>query len=398
MLMLDLSYLLTLCKLITNSQKHTKNHFFDCMASTHLDPDVLCFLVETMKDSLSHISPSPQYPLGNKALQDLNNAEHTLIKCLNAPKTSQIVWTSGATESINLALQGTAKAYKHQRTHIITTALEHSATASTVRQLAKQGFDVEYLPCSSGGLVSLESLRRALRPNTLMVSIHHVHNELGIVQDIKTICDLTASHGVLSHLDCAQSIGKVKLDLSKLRADFVSLSAHKCHGPKGIGALYRRQNPKRQLVPILFGGGQQYSLRPGTPNTALISAMAMAVRLAVEKQNPRTEHLLELRTRFLQSLPPSVLVNSPLEHSVPHCINISLPMSVSVETVKELKAHFCISSFSACNHQAISDSLTAIGLANPLHLRTLRIGLTHTHTVSDVLELAEAINRCVRGA
>lgn len=256
--------------------------YFDYAASTPVDPAVIRVMEDTLKTQF--FNPSAQYQSDNPTKQLIRNAQQQVASTINAP-TESIIWTSGATESNNLAILGCAHFYQTFKKHIITSTIEHSSIKSTIRQLENSGFDVSYIPVDNQGIIDIDKLKDVIRHDTLLVSVIAVQNEIGTIQPLKKIADIAHSKGAYFHVDAAQAIGKIPVDVEADSIDLMSLSAHKCYGPKGIGALYQRQHPKVMLQPTLYGGQQQLNIRPGTLPTHQILGMAKAYQLTRENHD-----------------------------------------------------------------------------------------------------------------
>ena len=371
------------------------HYYFDHMASTPIDGKVLKSMMDIMQSPQYTYNPSEQTIYGQQAQQHFEEAANSILAALQAPDTAEIIWTSGATEASNLAIIGTAQAYGHLAKHILSSTIEHSATLEALNHLKQQGYDIELIPPNQAGIITPSAVADRIRSDTLMLTLHHVNNEIGTIQDIHTIGNICQQHGVLTHFDCAQSIGKQPLILNQIKADYISLSAHKCYGPKGIGALYRSKQPHRKLKPILFGGHQQHNLRPGTASLALVTGMVMCVQEAVNHFEPRQEHIQSLFELFTTHLPHQTLWRGCRERRIPHNINIDVPQ-LSLEDIKHIRDEYLISAFSACNAQGYSHVLSTLDVAHQSQQRTLRIGLGKDNTTSQCMSLIERINHQAR--
>ena len=286
-----------------------------------------------------------------------------------------MIWTSGATESDNLAIKGIAHFYQKKGKHIITTAIEHKAVLDSCRQLEREGFEVTYLEPESNGLISLEKLEAAIQEGTILISIMHVNNEIGVVQDLEAIGKLARAHKIFFHSDAAQSVGKVEIDVNKMNVDLMSFSAHKVYGPKGVGALYVRRKPRVRLEAQMHGGGHERGMRSGTLAVHQIAAMGEAFRIAREEMASETERLQALRDRFLQGIEgmEEVYVNGDLDHRVPGNINVSFNF-VEGESLMMALSRLAVSSGSACTSASLEPSyvLRAIGRNDELAHSSIR--------------------------
>ncbi len=344
--------------------------YFDSMASTPIHPEVLAQMHEVYQNYPGN--PSSDHSYGEILQNKIELARHQIITATNA-ENYEIIWTSGATEAINLSIQGAAQAYKRQGKHLITFATEHKATLETFKYLAEQGFVTSILPVASDGLISLQALKAAITNTTILVSICHVNNEIGCIQDLKALVTAIQAYGCLVHIDAAQSIGKVKLDLNSIPADFVSLSAHKFYGPQGAGALLVRNTPKRQLMPLLYGGSQQ-PMRPGTIPAALIVGMGAAIKLASNYSTTT----LKMHDKILKMLTKlgGVTIHGCQKNRVPHNLNIHIA-GLDSESLKLMLSNIALASGSACNAKSPEPShvLLALGYTKEHAAHALRISI-----------------------
>ncbi len=297
------------------------------------------------------------------------------------------VWTSGATESNNLALKGAAHFYADKGKHIITVQTEHKAVLDTVRELERQGFDATYLEPEPNGLIDLEKFKAALRPDTTIVSVMLVNNEIGVIQDIAAIGEICRERGVLFHVDAAQATGKVAIDLQKLKVDLMSFSAHKTYGPKGIGALYVRRKPRVRLEAQMHGGGHERGFRSGTLATHQIVGMGEAFRIAKEEMASENERIRMLRDRLWKGLSSmeEVYLNGDLEHRVPHNLNVSFNFVEGESLIMAVK-DIAVSSGSACTSASLEPSyvLRALGRNDELAHSSIRFTIGRFTTVEEV--------------
>lgn len=364
---------------------------FDQMATTMIDADIAQHMAEIMHQPCYGANPSSHHPLGRQALELLDESKQVILKTLKAPVVSDFIFTSGATESINLACFGMAHAYQKHAKHIISTTIEHSATLEVLEQLTHQGFDVTLLSPDHQGIIHEQALVEAIKPETFLFSIHHVNNEIGSIQPIDSLIRVCRNHGILTHIDAAQSLGKCPLNLTETTPDFMSFSGHKAHGPKGVGGLYCRNKPKRKLIPLLYGGHSPQKYRPGTPCIALAQGLMKTFVSATTQLNTRTQYINNLQTKILNDLGSVIKLNGPLKQRIVQNLNFTLPTSIPLELIERLKQDFNCSSFSACNQSGRSHVLDALGLSMSQQQRTLRLGLSYHHTPNDCQTLCHAI-------
>ena len=359
--------------------------YLDYSATTPIDPRVVEAMLPYLTEKFGNpASRSHQY--GWEAEAAVENARAEVAALVNAdPK--EIVWTSGATEANNLAIKGAANFYQSKGKHLVTVKTEHKAVLDTMRELERQGFEVTYLDVLPNGLVDMAALEAALRPDTILVSIMAVNNEIGVIQPIAEIGELLRSKGILFHVDAAQATGKIDIDLSKLKVDLMSFSAHKTYGPKGIGALYVRRKPRVRLEAQMHGGGHERGMRSGTLATFLIVGMGEAFRLARLEMKAENERIRALRDRLFKGLSdlPEIYVNGDLEHRVPHNLNISFAY-VEGESLMMAVKDIAVSSGSACTSASLEPSyvLRALGLTDELAHSSIRFSIGRFTTAEDI--------------
>jgi cysteine desulfurase len=329
---------------------------------------------------------SRSHAFGWEAEEAVENARAEVAKLVNCdPK--EIVWTSGATESDNLALKGAAHFYKTKGKHLITLKTEHKAVLDPMRELEREGFEVTYLDPEPDGLVDLAKLQAALRPDTILVSVMMVNNEIGVIQPIAEIGEMLRPKGIVFHVDAAQATGKVEIDLAKLKVDLMSFSAHKTYGPKGIGALFVRRRPRVRLEPQMHGGGHERGLRSGTLPTHQIVGMGEAFRLARLEMATENERIRMLRDRLLAGIREmdEVYVNGDLEHRVPHNLNVSFNFVEGESLIMGVK-ELAVSSGSACTSASLEPSyvLRALGRNDELAHSSIRFTLGRFTTAEDI--------------
>jgi cysteine desulfurase len=361
--------------------------YMDYSATTPVDPRVAELMCQYLTPDGKFGNPaSRSHQFGWDADDAVEKARRDVAALLNAdPK--EIVWTSGATESDNLAIKGAAHFYQRQGKHIITCKTEHKAVLDTCRQLEREGFEVTYLDPESNGMIDLGKLEAAMRDDTILVSIMHVNNEIGVVQDISAIGELTRARKILFHVDAAQSAGKVPLDMERQKVDLLSLSAHKIYGPKGIGALYVRRKPRVRLEAQMHGGGHERGMRSGTLATHQIVGMGEAFRIAKEEMAQENERFIKLRDRLWNGLKDmdEVYLNGDLEQRVAGNLNVSFAYVEGESLIMALK-DFAVSSGSACTSASLEPSyvLRAIGREDELAHSSIRFTIGRFTTEEEI--------------
>lgn len=307
----------------------------------------------------------------------------------------EVIFTSGATEANNLALRGIAHAHAQQGRHIITSAIEHKAVLATCKALEQEGFAVTYLKPNAGGWIEPTSVQAALRADTLLVSLMHTNNETGVMQPLAEIAEILLDAGVLFHVDAAQAAGKLPLDLSLLPVDLLSLSAHKFHGPKGIGCLIVRNRRQLRLQPLMTGGGQEFGLRPGTLATHQIAGMAKALRIATQRQAQDYAHVSALKRLFVERLSEKIAIkfHGDSERCSPYIVNFSINGIGSDALLNQLATTVALSSGSACSSGTIDPSyvLRAMGVEGDPLYGAVRASFSRYHTMTDIVQAVEHI-------
>jgi cysteine desulfurase len=374
--------------------------YLDYAATTPVAPDVAkCMMQHLTTDGIFANPSSIQHCFGEQAEIAVENARSTMAKHLHC-KAKELIFTSGATESNNLAIKGIAYSRRDQGNHIITVATEHKAVLDTCKRLEKEGFSVTYLKPDMKGLINIEQLNNAITETTLLVSIMQVNNETGVIQDIAAIAKLTSEKNILLHVDAAQSAGKIAINLSQLPIDLLSLSAHKFYGPKGIGCLFIRHRARIHLQPLIHGGGQEYSLRPGTLATHQIAGMAKAFELAHERLNNDSQHITSLRHAFLEKLGglDGITLNGSSNSYLPNIINMSFENVSSDSLIIALRDQVALSSSSACNSGAIEASyvLRAMGIEGERLYSAIRFSFGRYTTAQEIQQAGEIICTEVR--
>jgi cysteine desulfurase len=359
--------------------------YLDYSATTPVDPRVAEAMIPYLTEKFGNPA-SRSHSFGWVADEAVERAREQVAALVNAdPK--EIVWTSGATESNNLALKGAAHFYADKGKHIVTVQTEHKAVLDTVRELERQGFAATYLDPEPNGLIDLEKLKAALRPDTTIVSVMLVNNEIGVVQDIAAIGEVCRAKGILFHVDAAQATGKVAIDLQKLKVDLMSFSAHKTYGPKGIGALYVRRKPRVRLEAQMHGGGHERGFRSGTLATHQIVGMGEAFRIAKEEMAAENERIRGLRDRLWKGLSgmEEVYLNGDMDSRVPHNLNVSFNFVEGESLIMAVK-DIAVSSGSACTSASLEPSyvLRALGRNDELAHSSIRFTIGRFTTVEEV--------------
>ncbi len=359
--------------------------YMDYSATTPVDPRVAEAMIPYLTEHFGNPA-SRSHAFGWTADEAVENARRQVAELVNAdPK--EIVWTSGATESNNLAIKGAAHFYREKGKHLITMTIEHKAVLDTVRELEREGFEATYLDPEPNGLLDLAKLEAAMRPDTSVVSVMMVNNEIGVIQDIAAIGELCRSKGIIFHVDAAQATGKVEIDLRKLKVDLMSFSAHKTYGPKGIGALYVRRKPRVRLEAQMHGGGHERGMRSGTLATHQIVGMGTAFALAKQEMATENARLRALRDRLLVGLQSmeEVHVNGDLEQRVPHNLNMSFNF-VEGESLMMAIKDVAVSSGSACTSASLEPSyvLRALGLSDEVAHSSIRFSVGRFTTEEEV--------------
>ena len=359
--------------------------YLDYSATTPVDPRVAAKMIPYITEHFGNAA-SRSHPYGWTAEKAIENAREEVAKLVGADPR-EIVWTSGATESNNLAIKGAANFYSAKGKHIITVATEHKAVIDTVRELERQGFEATYLQPEPNGLLDLEKFKAAIRPDTVLASVMFVNNEIGVIQDITAIGNICRENNVIFHVDAAQATGKVEIDLNQLPVDLMSFSAHKTYGPKGIGALYVRRKPRIRIEAQMHGGGHERGMRSGTLATHQIVGMGEAFRIAGEEMVVENERIRHLRDKLLHGLQTieEVYVNGDLEHRVPHNLNISFNYVEGESLIMAVKG-IAVSSGSACTSASLEPSyvLRALGRSDELAHSSIRFSIGRFTTEADV--------------
>lgn len=374
--------------------------YMDNHATTPVDPRVVEAMVPFYTEKFGNAA-SRNHPFGWEAEKAAEDARAAIARLINAsPK--EIIFTSGATESDNLAIKGVAEMYREKGDHIITCVIEHKAVLDTCKRLEKYGYKVTYLPVGSDGLIDLEEFKRAITPKTILVTIMAANNEIGVIQPVEEIGKITRERGVLFHTDGVQAVGKIPVDVQKTNIDLMSLTAHKIYGPKGVGALYvRRKNPRVQVAPIIDGGGHERGMRSGTLNVPAIVGFGKACELCEREMAEEGVRLRRLRDRLkeeIMSQLDEVYINGSMTERLPHNINLSFAY-VEGESLLMGINDIAVSSGSACTSATLEPSyvLKALGVGEDLAHTSIRFGLGRFNTEEEVdyviARVVETVNR-----
>lgn len=372
--------------------------YFDYSATCPVDARVAEKMVQYMTMDGTFGNPaSRSHRYGWQAEEAVDTAREQIAELLNADPR-EIIFTSGATESDNLAIKGAAHFYGKKGKHVITCKTEHKAVLDPCRQLEREGYEVTYIEPESNGIIDLNKLQAAMREDTVLVSIMHVNNEIGVIQDISAIGELCRERKIIFHVDAAQSAGKVPLDVQEMKVDLISMSAHKAYGPKGIGALYVRRKPRIRLEAQIHGGGHERGFRSGTLATHQIVGMGEAFRIAKEEMQKDFDHAKSLRDRMLKGLEgmEALTINGDLEQRVPHNLNISFAFVEGESLLMALK-DLAVSSGSACTSASLEPSyvLRALGLDDELAHSSIRFSFGRLTTEEDIDYAVEKIRVAV---
>jgi cysteine desulfurase len=365
------------------------NHpiYLDYAATTPVDPRVAEKMMHYLTTDGEFGNPaSRSHVFGWHAEEAVETARQQVADLINA-NSKEIIWTSGATESDNLAIKGAAHFYGKKGKHIITCKTEHKAVLDTCRQLEREGFEVTYLDPEPTGLIDLGKLEAAMRDDTILVSIMHVNNEIGVIQDVAAIGELTRSKGIIFHVDGAQSAGKVAIDMEKMKIDLMSFSGHKIYGPKGIGALYVRRKPRVRIEAQMHGGGHERGMRSGTLPVHQIVGIGEAFRIAKEEMDEDNKRITKLRDKLYSSLQDieEVYLNGDMEHQVPNILNVSFNFVEGESLIMALKG-IAVSSGSACTSASLEPSyvLRALGRNDELAHSSIRFSIGRFTKEEDV--------------
>ncbi len=359
--------------------------YMDYGATTPMDPRVVDAMIPWMREHFGNPA-SRTHAYGWEAEAAVEKARVQVAELIGADPR-EIVWTSGATESNNLALKGAAQFYKSRGKHIITVKTEHKAVLDTVRELERQGFEATYLDVKDDGLLDLDVLKAAIRPDTILISIMLVNNEIGVIQDIPSIGAMCREKGIIFHVDAAQATGKVEIDLATLPVDLMSLASHKTYGPKGMGALYVRRKPRIRIEAQMHGGGHERGMRSGTLPTHQIVGMGEAFRIAKEEMAAENVRILALRDRLWAGLQgiEQIFLNGDMARRIPHNLNVSFNYVEGESLIMGIKG-IAVSSGSACTSASLEPSyvLRALGRSDELAHSSLRMTIGRFTTEEEI--------------
>ena len=383
---------------LTQIRRNDQPIYLDYQATTPMDPRVL----EAMMPYFTYKFGNPHsrsHSYGWEAEEGVEKARAQVAKLIGADE-KEVIFTSGATESNNLAIRGVAEFYKDRKNHIVTTVTEHKCVLDTCRHLEQQGFEVTYLPVQKNGLIDLDALRAAITDKTVVVSIMAVNNEIGVIQPLTEIGKICREKKTFFHTDAAQAAGKIPLDVEAMNIDLMSISGHKIYGPKGIGALYVRRKPRVRLVPLIVGGGQERGFRSGTLPTPLCVGIGEAAEIAMKEMDAESKRLTKLQARMLKGLNDKLTdihVNGDLEHRIPGNLNIGFAYVEGESLMMGIKG-LSVSSGSACTSASLEPSyvLRALGVEEDMAHTSLRIGLGRFTTEQEVDTAVDELVRHVK--
>ena len=372
--------------------------YLDYLSTTPVDPRVVAAMTACMStEGVYGNAASRSHVFGWKAEEAVENARSQVAELINADPR-EIVWTSGATESDNLAIKGVAHFYHKKGKHIITSKIEHKAVLDTCRQLEREGYEVTYLDPNEQGLTTPEMVQAALREDTILASVMHANNEIGVVNDIAGIGEICRAAGVLFHVDGAQGVGKIPVDMEQMKVDLLSMSAHKMYGPKGVGALYVRRKPRVRLEAQMHGGGHERGMRSGTLATHQLVGFGEAARIAHEEMATESAQLEALRERFWDAISdiPEVYINGDREQRLPGALNVSFAFVEGESLIMSLR-DLAISSGSACTSASLEPSyvLRALGLNDEMAHSSLRFSFGRFTTEAEVDHAVQCVRHAV---
>ena len=372
--------------------------YLDYLSTTPVDPRVVAAMTACMStEGVYGNAASRSHVFGWKAEEAVENARSQVAELINADPR-EIVWTSGATESDNLAIKGVAHFYHKKGKHIVTSKIEHKAVLDTCRQLEREGYEVTYLDPDEQGLTTPQMVQAALREDTILASVMHANNEIGVVNDIAGIGEICRAAGVLFHVDGAQCVGKIPVDMEQMKVDLLSMSAHKMYGPKGVGALYVRRKPRVRLEAQMHGGGHERGMRSGTLATHQLVGFGEAARIAREEMATESVQLEALRERFWGAISdiPEVYINGDRNQRLPGALNVSFAFVEGESLIMSLR-DLAISSGSACTSASLEPSyvLRALGLNDEMAHSSLRFSFGRFTTESEVDHAVQCVRHAV---
>ena len=372
--------------------------YLDYAATTPVDPQVAEKMCACLTMDGNFANPASRSHLYGWQAEEAAELARRQVADLVGADPREIVWTSGATESDNLAIKGAARAFAERGRHIVTSQIEHKAVIDSCRQLEREGFEVTYLKPDSDGLISVEQLQAALREDTILVSLMHVNNEIGVINDIAALGALVRERGILFHVDAAQSTGKLPINLKQLPVDLMSFSAHKSYGPKGVGALYVRRSPDVRIEALIHGGGHERGMRSGTLAPHQLVGMGEAFAQAGAQMKAENERIAALRAQLLEGLKEldGVTLNGSADQRVPHNLNLAFA-GVDGELLLLALRDLALSTGSACTSASVEPSyvLRAIGLPDELAHSSIRLSLGRFTTEEDIRHAAEVLCKAV---
>jgi cysteine desulfurase len=372
--------------------------YLDYSATTPVDERVAKKMAECLTKEGTFGNPaSRSHPYGWDSEKLIDEARINVANLLGADKR-EIIWTSGATESDNLAIKGAANFYKERGNHLITLTTEHKAVLDTMRFLESDGFEVTYLDPKENGLIDIDDLKKAIRPTTILISIMHVNNEIGVIQDLESIGKICKENKIVFHVDAAQSPGKVEIDVNKFNIDLCALSAHKAYGPKGIGALYVRRKPRIRIQPQMHGGGHERGFRSGTLPTHQIVGMGEAFKYAnleMEEDNKKIKKLRDMLWNGLKDM-EEIYLNGDLEQRIPGNLNISFNFVEGESLIMAIK-DIAVSSGSACTSASLEPSyvLRALGREDELAHSSIRMTIGKYTTAEEIMHTIDLLKKSV---
>ncbi len=348
----------------------SKLYYFDYQATTPVDPIAIDHMMQVLKENYGN-PHSSSHQMGWQAAEIIEQNRAKVANVIGS-ESSEIIFTSGATESNNLAIKGIANFYSQKGKHIITMNTEHKCVLNSCKFLESQGFEVTYLSPGVDGLLDLDLLKKTIRPDTILISIMAVNNETGVIQDLKSIGKIARENGVFFHTDAAQAFGKIHLDVNEMNIDLMSISSHKIYGPKGVGALYVRKQPRVRLSPIMHGGGQERGLRSGTLPTFLIAGFGKASEIALNEMQKNNQYVSKLSNMFLDEMlkVEDCLLNGNRDHKIPGCVNLSI-LHIEGESLMMAMLEICVTTGSACESSTLDPSYV---------INTMRCDTYYAHT------------------
>lgn len=374
--------------------------YFDTAATMPMERQVVDEMLKHMLADGNFGNPSSEmHNIGRRANQELNSARNSVASTFGC-LAKEVIFTSGATESINLAINGLVSAHQDKGRHIISSTIEHKATLECCKNLQSKGFDVSYVTPSKGGFIELESIKKVLSEKTLLVSLMHINNETGVIQPIEEIAEYLSQQGIMFHVDAAQSAGKVAIDMEEMGIDLLSISAHKFAGPKGIGALLIRNRARLKMMPLVFGGGQEFNLRSGTQAVHQIVGLKEALSISSMKASENYSYVSALKQAFIEKITRQIEVYIHGDQSLcsPYIINFSVPGIPSDMLINRLSNEVAIANGSACSSGTIEPSyvLRAMGLSDDKLYGAVRVSFGAYHTIEEINKVADYIADAVK--